>query len=216
MSLHVYALAPHPAVLPAHGLDDAPVEAVAFDGVDVVVSAVGDANVTQTAVLEHARVVDELFAANEAVLPARYGRAFPDAAAVASAVDGRLDVLRDGLERVRGKVELGLRVTASAPAEQVPATSGRDYLVVRRAQLRAAEKAARAIHEPLANAASAATVNVLATPELLLSAAYLVPRDELEGFLGLVEAATAQHSELAFACTGPWPPYSFAILDVTT
>jgi hypothetical protein len=215
MSLHVYALATQPAVLPAKGLDGAPVEAVALDGVDVVVSPVRDNGVSERGVLDHARVVDELFAANDAVLPARYGHAFADAAAVEAAVGGRLDALREALERVRGHVEVGLRVTApSSTAQRGTASSGRDYLAARRAQLRAAEDLARAIHEPLADAAAAASVNVLATPELLLSAAYLVPRDQLDSFLGLVERTTADHSELAFACTGPWPPYSFAILDV--
>jgi gas vesicle protein GvpL/GvpF len=214
----VYALATHPAVLPARGLDGAPVEALALDGVDVVVSAVGDGvgeTVTEAAVLEHARVVDELFEANAAVLPARYGYGFADAAAVEEAVGGRLDALRDGLERVRGMVELGLRVTAPLREERAAESSGRDYLAARRAQLRAAEDAAHAVHDPLAAVAAAATINVLATAKLLLSAAYLVPRGEVERFLGLVEATTAEHPELAFACTGPWPPYSFAILDVT-
>jgi Gas vesicle synthesis protein GvpL/GvpF len=218
VSLHVYALATHPAVLPAHGLEGAPVQAVALDGVDVVVSPVPDGaaeTVTETAVLEHARVVDEVFEANDAVLPARYGHGFADAAALEAAVGGRLGALREGLERVRGMVELGLRVTAPAREERASASSGRDYLAARRAELRAAEDAAQTIHEPLAGAAAAATVNVLATAELLLSAAYLVPRAEVERFLGLVEATTAVHPELTFACTGPWPPYSFAILDVT-
>jgi Gas vesicle synthesis protein GvpL/GvpF len=95
------------------------------------------------------------------------------------------------------------------------AASGRDYLAGRAAQVREAERSAQDIHDPLARAATAATSNVLATPQLLLSAAYLVPRAELRRFLELVDAETARHPELSFACTGPWPPYSFAILDVT-
>ena len=46
-------------------------------------------------------------------------------------------------------------------------------------------------------------------PELL-RAAYLVDREAVEGFVGLVRRLQAAHEDLRILCTGPWPPYSFA------
>ena len=54
---------------------------------------------------------------------------------------------------------------------------------------------------------------MLATPELLLSAAYLIPRTNLDAFRARVQRLDDQHPALTFVCTGPWPPYSFATVD---
>jgi hypothetical protein len=83
----------------------------------------------------------------------------------------------------------------------------------RLAEVQAAERAAKQIHTPLAAAAGANTLNVLATPELLLSAAYLIPRAEVEAFRARVQELDDEHPELTLVCTGPWPPYSFATVD---
>ena len=45
---------------------------------------------------------------------------------------------------------------------------------------------------------------------LLLSAAYLVPRDGVDDFRGHVVELERAHPDLALVCSGPWPPYSFA------
>jgi gas vesicle protein GvpL/GvpF len=214
VTLHVYALTDHPASLPpTRGIDDSQVDAVHVDGFDVIVSHVVPA-ATEPAIVAHARVVDEVVAANDAVLPARFGRGVDDVAALAGTIRGREDKLHAALEQVRGNVEIGLRVTAGAPREQQPAaTSGQAYLKHRLAEVRTAERAAQEIHAPLAEAARAATLNVLATPDLLLSAAYLIPRAEVEAFRERVEALDAKHPELTFVCTGPWPAYSFATVE---
>ena len=64
MTLHVYALTEHPANLPAtNGIDDSRLESVQVDGFDVIVSPVAAA-ATEPAIVAHARVVDEVLAAN--------------------------------------------------------------------------------------------------------------------------------------------------------
>ena len=214
MTVHVYALTEHPANLPTtRGIDDSQVDAVHVDGFDVIVSEV-TAAANEPAVVAHARVVDEVVAANDAVLPARFGRGVDDVAALTGTIRGREDKLRAALEQVRGNVEIGLRVTAGAPREQQPAaTSGQAYLQNRLAQVQTADRTAHEIHAPRAEAARAATLNVLATPDLLLSAAYLIPRAEVEAFRERVEALDTKHPDLTFVCTGPWPAYSFATVE---
>jgi gas vesicle protein GvpL/GvpF len=216
VTLHVYALTEHPAMLPeTHGIDDAGLRAVRVGDIDAVVSETRSERTIadEAAVLTHARVVDDLFAANNAVLPGRFSNGLADESALLDAIGKRATALREALDRVRGSVEIGLRVIAPASAEAAPATSGREYLTARLAAVQSAEGAAARIHEPLAAAARASTLNVLATPELLLSGAYLIPRTKVEPFRARVEQLDNEHPELTFVCTGPWPPYSFATVE---
>jgi gas vesicle protein GvpL/GvpF len=216
VTLHVYALTEHPAALPqTAGIAGAQLRAIEIGDIDAVVSEARTTSAVagEEAVFAHARVVDDLLAANDAVLPSRFANGFGDEAALQAAIAERAARLRDALERVRGNVEIGLRVLAAARRETSDASSGRAYLTGRLAEVQAARHAAEQIHGPLATASRADTLNVLATPELLLSAAYLVPRSDVAAFRARVQRLDDEHPELTFVCTGPWPPYSFATVD---
>ena len=101
-------------------------------------------------------------------------------------------------------------------AEDVPAAegSGRDYMLARLTERRSAERLSEEIHAPLAAMARAATKSVGATPQLLLSASYLVARDDEQGFRSALGELERDHPDLTLASTGPWPPYSFATAEV--
>ena len=138
------------------------------------------------------------------LLPVRFGTRVADETAAAQAVAGRGEELRAGLDRVRGAVELALRVRSPAPGEPPPpVASGRDYIAAKAGRGRAAMR----IHEPLA---ALARESVIQHGDELLRAAYLVERNAVEPFAGRVRAFQREHPELALVCTGPWPPYSFA------
>jgi hypothetical protein len=79
--------------------------------------------------------------------------------------------------------------------------------------VRASERLAAELHESLARRARDSTCSVVATPQLVLSAAYLLPRSEVEAFVDAVRAQEAARHGLTFLCTGPWPPYSFAMVE---
>ena len=117
-------------------------------------------------------------------------------------------------ERVRGCVEIGLRVFADdarpATAEE---STGREYMLGRLAELRGVERLAADLHESLAAGTRASSCRLLASPQLLLSATYLLSRREVESFRIAVAGAEREYPELTFVCTGPWPPYSFAMID---
>jgi hypothetical protein len=215
--LYLYALSEHPTVLPSTaGLEQAPLAVERLHGIDAVVGVVDRERIEQSedAVLTHARVVDELTGLNDAVLPARFGRGYPDAAALRDAVAEQADALRLALDRVRGCLELGLRVL-SEPSDSGPTgQSGREYMLDRLDRRNRVQRLADEVHAPLAALARAETRTVAATPQLLLSAAYLVPRDALERFQSAVQELEDIHPELSLACTGPWPPYSFATAEL--
>jgi Gas vesicle synthesis protein GvpL/GvpF len=210
--IYLYAIAEELDGLPeVRGVDGAPLARRSVEGLDLVVSEHGSAELdaSQEAVLAHARVVEGLVERSAALLPARFGRGFRDEEALREAIAGRVGSLREALAQVRGCIEVGVRVLASEPATP-PAESGRAYMEARLARNDEAERLARELHEPLAALARAATRTVGATPRLLLSGAYLVEPGEVDAFRRRVGELEAAHPELTFVCTGPWPPYSFA------
>jgi hypothetical protein len=214
--LYLYAFSSHPTTLPrTAGIGGAPLVLETFDGIEAVVSVLdgGGVEPSEESVLAHARVVDELAVTNDAVIPARFGRGFADRDSLRTGVLEREADLRAALERVRGCVELGLRVLAPAEEAAATPTTGRDYMVGRLEQNRRDEIAVEELHAPLAAIAKDATKSLRATPQLFLSAAYLVPRGDVERFREAVRAEQEEHPELSFACTGPWPPYSFATAE---
>jgi hypothetical protein len=217
VTLYLYALVEPPARLrDARGLDDSALSVEPLGALDAVVSslAVPPSAQSEDHILAHARVVDELALLNDAVLPVRFGRAYADASALRSAVEARGEELREALARVRGCVELGLRVLAgTADRTRAAPESGREYLRARLSERQRGEELAEELDAPLAALSRAATRSVLATPQLVLSAAYLVPREELDEFRKAVGSVQSRHPELSVACTGPWAPYSFATAE---
>jgi Gas vesicle synthesis protein GvpL/GvpF len=217
VTLYLYALVEPPARLPdSPGLDDSTLSVEPLGALDAVVSRLAALPSAQSEdhVLAHARVVDELASLNDAVLPVRFGRTYGDASALRDAVNARGDEFREALDRVRGCVELGLRVLAGTADRTLAAPeSGREYLRARLDERQRGERLADDLDAPLAALSRAATRSVLATPQLVLSAAYLVPRDELDEFRRAVGSVQSRHPELSVACTGPWAPYSFATAE---
>jgi hypothetical protein len=214
--LYLYALSEPPTSAPdLLGLDEAPVAVEHVGEIDAVVSVVDRVRVdpSEQAILDHARVVDRLAEANAAVLPARFGRGFVDAAALRSAVGERSADLARALDRVRGCSELALRVLAPGDGAKAPAGSGGEYMRARLDDQRRTARLADELHEPLSALARDATRSVGAGSELVLSAAYLVPREAIEEFKTRVAELGAGHPGVTLACTGPWPAYSFATVE---
>ena len=214
--LYLYALSEPPTVVPPLvGIDQTEVLVEHLDTVDAVVGEVERDRVepSEDAILAHARVVDSVAAANEAVLPARFGRGYRDKQSLRTAIDDRSAELEAALARVRGCAELGLRVLGRREHGTSNDGSGLEYMQARLDERRRVERLADELHEPLAALARSATRSVGATPELLLTAAYLVPRDAVETFQARLSEVGREHPGLTLACTGPWPPYSFATAE---
>src|SRR4051812_44508463 len=112
--IYVYAfVAPTASVPDVPGVDGAPATLVPLGAVAAVVAEVSGApEPTDENVLAHARVVDALAAANNAVLPARFGRGFgrpQDLELSTAQIEAELE---QRLEEVSGCVEIGLHVVA--------------------------------------------------------------------------------------------------------
>lgn len=136
------------------------------------------------------------------------------------------------LDRIDGRAEWSVKAysergsPASGQTDEGRPASGRDYLARRKQQAQDKEStserhvdAVEALHGELAQIALAgrhlsAQDRQLGdyTGEMIMNAAYLVADEDGQRFRGLVEEREAP-TGLRFAVEGPWPPYSFAVLE---
>jgi hypothetical protein len=229
--MYLYAITDRPEMpLPSGpGLEDAALRNLAYRGIAAVVSPLTTAvmPLTEDNLWRHEAVVEVLMA-DRAVLPMCFGTVLDNEAAVQAVLATHYADFVASLDRVRGRVELGLRVLWNSefriPKSEIRnLNSGRAYLMARleeerqaRAWRERAEALAEELHAPLARLAAESTQQVLITHRLLLTAAYLVERDRVTAFQREVEALSAAYPALRFLCTGPWPAYSFMTAAVPT
>jgi hypothetical protein len=176
----------------------------------------------EQAVASHDGVLSQVLGAAPLV-PLRFGAVFRDEAGVREMLLEREGEFRDALERLRGHVELGVKVflVDAAPGDEAKPASGREYLLQKQrardaattVQTEALEQV-RELHEHLSSLADGSRANPPQPQELsgrrepmLLNAAYLVRTDEQPEFT----AAADDHGDgrLEVVVTGPWPAYNF-------
>jgi len=185
---------------------------------------------------EKARAHEEVLQAVAAiapVVPLRFGTIYDELADVERLLDAQALSFESALERVRGRVELGVKAWAAPsrlaaaiggdePAGEEP--SGRAYLQRRQREQRlASEVAARAAelgedaHRRLLAAAVDGVANRPQSRELsgrdepmILNGAYLVAADD-DALRAEVERLAAEHESIGitYEVTGPWPPHNF-------
>jgi hypothetical protein len=162
-------------------------------------------------ILAHERVVEAIMASGP-VLPLRFGTQLEREERLAEVLHERRAELLHALDRVRGHVELGLRVFPRRGSEADPdpgERTGRDYLLARADEHRRADEAARGLHAPLAELASGSRLRQRPVSPAVLVAAYLVESDRVAEFRARAEALAGRHDDLDAVVTGPWPPYNF-------
>ena len=180
----------------------------------------------EQAVQAHERIVQRLLAV-ATVVPLRFGSIHRDRQGVEQFLDSRRPEFAAALARLRGRVELVVKVWLEQEPEAPPSrgATGREYLERQRAErdrragaTAALEDRLRAIHERLLAGADAGVLNRPQARELsgdprrmLMNAAYLVPTEH-DVFLAEVERLRREHPHLALDVTGPWAPYNFTEL----
>jgi Gas vesicle synthesis protein GvpL/GvpF len=169
----------------------------------------GELRATEANLWEHEAVVEALMH-DGAVLPARFGTVLESIDRLRDELVGRQEEFARALDRVRGRVELGVRaVWPERAAVGAPADSGRVYLARKLGEQRAAADATSSVHEPLARLAVASALRVEHSPCLTVIASYLVDRGEVASFRSEADRLARTLDGVTLACTGPWPPYSF-------
>jgi Gas vesicle synthesis protein GvpL/GvpF len=182
---------------------------VSSAGLVALCAPVVDEEVSPDVLWRREEVIEDLMEQCD-LLPARFGTRLADEAAVAQALAERRDELLEALDRVRGAVELSLRVLGDAPEpDEDPPRSGTDYLRAKARRATAEIETAGGVHRPLARLARASTQRAGRGAREMLRAAYLVDRRAVPQFVESVGAMQDANPHLQLLCTGPWPPYSF-------
>jgi hypothetical protein len=228
--IYLYAIIDRPDIcLPnMTGLEGTDIQVLCYNDIGAVISqtAATEMQPSEADIWQHEAILESLMA-DRSVLPVRFGTILADESAVHAALSSHYDSFAADLKRVRGHVELGLRVIwdndESEPGGYSPGNgtrpsdgSGRAYisamLEAERKQKEHREQAhafAEGIHTPLARLCAGSNRRTLVTPRLLLTSSYLVDLDQVETFRREVETLSSEHPELHLLCTGPWPPFSF-------
>ena len=167
-------------------------------------------------------------------IPMRLATVYRDDGGLLAMLGRHEEAFRACLTQIAGRLEWGVKAYAvpaeqPAPAAASPgaAPSGTAYLARRRNQLNDAEDVRRAaavqadrVHAGLSRLAVLADLHPPQDPQMsgdrapmILNGTYLVDEGDTRRFADAVQQAGRQQPMLRLELTGPWPPYSFALVE---
>ena len=187
----------------------------------------------------HHHVLKSLMDEGKAVLPVSFGVVADDAKALTRILSMNEDAFREQIERVAGKVEMGLRVVWDVPnvfqyivdvhpelralrdllprGGRGPTQDERITLGRRFEQLLEEDRAANtaSVREVLDKVCSEVKDNNPRDETEVMNLACLIGRGDQHAFEDAVlEAAKLFDDNYAFDFSGPWPPYNFVDVDL--
>jgi hypothetical protein len=165
--------------------------------------------------------------------PMRLATIFRDDDGVRRRLAEQHDRIRAVLDRVEGHEEWSVKVLTGPGSEggeeapEAPPRSGAEYLRRRKEEQQAREGdqrdahvVAERVHDTLVRLAAASRRLPPQDPRLtghtgtmVHNVAYLVPQGNSDAFTTVIGELTADNSEVLIDARGPWPPYSFAMLE---
>ena len=167
-------------------------------------------------IVQYEQAIESLMS-HAALLPVRFGTCFKSEDGARDALNQNAALLAEGLEAVRGKVEMGVRILSPTPTARSSGTGfarGTDYmqakLVERRQEEEREQQQLRSAQETLGPAIQRWPNYVQSTVRNgIASFAFLIPQKDVEAFRSAIRAAMPSHPDLRLLCTGPWPAYHF-------
>jgi hypothetical protein len=185
--------------------------------------------VTRENVLQHEAIVRKSFS-NTTVLPFRFGSLVTESG-LESYLKTREHALVERLAQVSGCVEMSVKIIwqNSAGIEDSEVTvpdleevgAGTAFLMFKRGELLGnyrLEQEARELEAWLADGLKDVVreeqITIEPTQRLVLSASYLVERARLTDYRRELGRLQAERTNLHFLSSGPWPPYTFANIDL--
>ena len=233
MKLYVYCLAedieqPAQSTL---GISGAPVRVLKSENLSVLASELNEDSVpvTRDNALAHAAVVRSVLD-RTTPLPFRFGTMVTEQQ-LQSYLSTHKAALENKLASVRGCVEMSVKIiwensaekrqakheTTEASAQGVGAT----FLAEKRRQILGDEqRGAKAteistwLHENLSGLIRDEQVTIRPGERLVLVAAHLIERDKIAQYREEFAETRRNRPELHFLLSGPWPPYSFANIEL--
>jgi hypothetical protein len=231
MKLYVYCLVEGIDQLdePVSGLHGAPVRLLKIEELAVLISDL-DADavpVTKENALDHAAVVRSVFH-RTTPLPFRFGTLVSEQQ-LRSYIAARKPALDAKLAHVRDSVEMSVKIICDpSPEAEVterdsdkPEGMGAKFLAEKRREIlgneyRAteAQKLSTWLHETVSGLTRDEQVTLRSTERVFLAAAHLVKRSKIEQYRKKLTDSRVKRPELRFLLSGPWPPYSFANIEL--
>lgn len=232
MKLYVYCLVEGIAALsgPVRGISGAPVRLEKIEGLGVLVSDFNDSvvPVTQENAMDHAAAVRSVLD-RTTPLPFRFGTLVTEQQ-LRSYVSARKPALETNFSLVRGCVEMNVKIiwpndlAANDKEEDVQEPGqglGATFLAAKRREILGSEfRAAQAgeistwLHKSVPGLIRSEKVSLQPSEKLFLTAAHLVGRVNLEQYRAKMAQVRDERPDLHFLFSGPWPPYSFANIEL--
>lgn len=219
MTLYLYALVdrrPRQKELLGKGIGRKELTVVRAGPAFVVVEPAAVREATPRAIVAHERVVRRIARLVPAVLPLRFGSAVPDRAALEHVLAAPADAIERAFERVRGAVQLTLRVSGRPSPPSIPARvgPGTRWLAERIARQQVPEIAAvTEATRPYVREVRAERHDRRERSPWFASVYHLVAREDVRAWR---RALTRSIGELPrgvdVTITGPWPAWAFAEL----
>jgi hypothetical protein len=210
------------------GISGAPVRLLNLEAFSLLVSDFPDdvVPITRDNVFAHATVVRSVLD-RVTPLPLRFGTLVSEPQ-LKSFVASRSKALQARLELVRGCVEMSVKILWNRPLNEGPSPSdaaedkpGTAFLAAKRREILGSEarvaeatRTATWLQDQVGEVVKEARISTNSTQKLLVAAAHLVDRDSVEHYRAKLKQARAEKPELHFLVSGPWPPYSFANIDL--
>lgn len=187
---------------------------------------------TRENALRHEQV-NETVMNDYTVIPMSFGTVFKRTDDVIEFLKGTTDALMDVLQKMRDKIELGLKVNWDREAiireieqeneeirrlkEEINRTSSSTYFarmqlgrLVEQAITVQADQFVAEVYDHLRDTAVASRAGKPIGDKMIMNAAFLVEREKANEFDSRVQdIARKYEGKLAFRYTGPWPPYNF-------
>jgi hypothetical protein len=232
MKLYAYWLAEDLDTLghSPRGISGAPVRLLKIDHLSVLVSdtEIDAVPITRDNALAHAKVVRSVLG-ETTPLPFRFGTLVTEQQ-LRSYISTHKPALEKKLAHVRGCVEMSVKIIWQ-PSEETktqpeidavePQGAGAIFLAEKRREILGDERRANEAAEVAAwlrKHSSGLThdeqVTVRPSERLLLAAAHLVERVNIKEYRARLGEARENRPELHFLTSGPWPPYSFANIEL--
>jgi hypothetical protein len=232
MKLYAYCLAEDLDTLGDSplGISGASVRLLKIDDLSVLVSDadIDAVTVTRDNALAHAAIVRSILG-QTTPLPFRFGTLVTEQQ-LRSFVSTRKSALANKLAHVRGCVEMSVKIIWQPSDEQKakpdtqfsePQGAGATFLTKKRREILGDERSATWaaeisawLHDQISGLTCDEQVTVRPSERLLLAAAHLVERGKIQRYRARVGEARENRPELHFLTSGPWPPYSFANIEL--
>ena len=230
MKLYVYCLAEGVERLDKtlRGVSGEPVRIVQFENLSALVSVSRSAafQVNRKNVLAHHEVVRSI-TEQTTPLPARFGT-IVTVEQLSNYVSTHQQAIKAKLAHVRGRVEMNVRMIETTDAADTPQDNdhglgpGTAFLLEKqrdllREQAGAAQKGQLSawLHEKLGDLIKEEKISLVPSKTLILARAdHLIERVDVQEYRTKMTKAVEERPEVRFMVSGPWPPYSFANIEL--